>query len=510
MGSELKLVEFSSADEKRVVTGLITSDEFAKAIIPNLDLAYFTNPYLHRVATWCVVFFEEHGKVPFKHIKDIFDTERPRLKENEAELISTLLAGLSDQYDDSSSVNVEYLVQSAEEFFRKRELEIHVNNISVLKEKGDYTAAELEIQRFNRVSLSLDESLYIDLGCQRTRDDLYTKLFERQKEFFKFPGDLGVFLGNIKPGDVVGITAPKKRFKSFLLNDFFKHAITSKIKTLKWAIEMTDTEEIERFDKLFFPTVDKRSGMYKYPVFDCMKNQTGDCGDRLSKVIVRDEPKADFQDNPEHEPCTKCRDTDPSRFAPCTYNMDIHRTQAEQSTILNGMESYKNMLSKYARLVVRPKYTLTYDLMMYDLDKMESRYNFIPQMLLIDYVDILGINSNFDDYRLEDEKWKLLQRIASATRCAVITPTQSNKDGELATTMRSVDQGGFYGKGRHVNLMLGINQTADEKRNGLYRISIMDSRSQRSNEFDYCIVLQDIKAGQVHLDSFFPGKNYHY
>lgn len=510
MSDDILPIRYSSTEEKRAVTGLIVSNEFAKAIAPILDLAYFKNKYLLHVATWCKVFYEEHGKVPFKHIQDIYESEAPNLKETERELIGDLLANLSEQYDDASSLNVDYLVQSTEEYFRKRELEIHVNNISVLKEKGALEEAEAEIARFTRVTASMDDSLYIDLGDQNTRDNLYKKLYEQQKSFFKFPGDLGDFLGNMKPGDVIGITGAKKKGKSWLLNDFFKHAIMNKIKTVKWAIEMTDTEEIERFDKLFYPTIDRASGLYKYPVFDCLQNQIGDCGERASRVLVREDSKGDLQEHPDHVVCTKCRHTEPARFVPAVYNATIHRDQADRFSIVDKMEQHRHLLHKYSRIVVRPKYTLTYDMMMYDLDRMYSKWGFVPQILLIDYVDILKVNSKFDDYRLDDAKWKLLQELASATKCMVVTPTQANKEGELATTMRSTDQGGFYGKGRHVNLMIGINQVAKEKKEGLYRVTIMDARSTRSNELDYCIVLQDLKTGQMHLDSYWPNKNWNY
>jgi hypothetical protein len=122
----------------------------------------------------------------------------------------------------------------------------------------------------------------------------------------------------------------------------------------------------------------------------------------------------------------------------------------------------------------------------------------------------MHIDTQFADYRVDDEKWKLMQKLASATKCAVITPTQANRAGAESATLRQTDQGGFYGKGRHVNLMLGINQTPEEKRNGLYRVNILDGRSVRTNEEDFCFVLQDLKAGQMHLDSYWPNKNYEF
>lgn len=507
--NRIRSIVVQATEERRLVTGLIVSNDFAKAILPKLYLEYFTNVYLRRVAEWCSEFYNRYSRVPSRHIQDIFDDKKNELDSAEQELISTLLSSLSDQYDEGS-LNTEYMIESATNYFRKRELEIHQNNVTVLLRDNKIDEAEEEVARFQTVALNIDESLYIDPGDQNQRRELYDKYETKQKEFFRLPGDLGNFIGSIKQGDVIGIVAKQKAGKSHLLNDFFKHLILQKRKTVKFAIEMTDVEEITRFDKLFFPSVDTEEGEYRYPCFDCIYNQNGDCADRESKVIIRDYGASDYEYNKDHVPCTKCRYTDQNRFLVCSYEQKITRQKLESASAIKEMYKYKEMLSKYARIVVRPKYTLTYDLMMYDLDMLYKKYDFIPQAILIDYIDIMIVHTKYADYRIDDEKWKMMQQLASTTKCVVITPTQANRAGIESATLKQTDQGGFYGKGRHVNLMLGVNQTADEKRNGMYRVNILDGRSVRTNEDDFCIVLQDLKSGQMHLDSYWPNQEYRF
>ena len=501
----------SSVEEKHICTGLIVSTEFCKRIKEHVDFEYFKNSYLKILAQWSVSFYEEHDKAPFKHINDIFESYRHNLKDADAELIDALLTTLGQSYS-GDDINVDYLSNEAEEYFRTRELEIHVNNISVLKEKGDLDAAEQEIARFNRISIKLDENIYINPGDADTRERLYRKRDEQQADFLKLPGDIGEFIGNIKPGDAVGITAPAKKGKSWLITDIQKHSVMNNIQTLKWSIEMTDVEELERHDKAFFPSVDRNPGFYTYPVFDCLHNQIGDCGERLSSVIVRENEKAELVENPTHVVCTKCKESriDFGRFDPTTYKAEIYRDENSINNVHKAMKKWLHQLNKYSRIVVRPKYSLTYDLMMKDIDVMASRYGFIPRVLLLDYIDILKLSSQFDDYRLEDEKWKLLQTIAGRTGCAIITPTQGNKDSFNTNTIRSTDQSGFYGKSRHVNKMLAINQNKFEKKDGVWRVGMLDSRSSYQSEDDFCLVLQDLKAGQMHLESYWQGKFNHY
>jgi len=508
MGGRMRVKEqeISVTEEKRIVAGMIISTDYMKRLKDVYRSYYFKNSYLEKIAGWSMSFFEEHKESPYKHIQDIFESQSHHLKETEVELIRRVLKNLSGQYD-KDNINVDYLIDTTEEYFRTRELEIYRNNIEVHLENGDIEEAEAEMERFRVVSLALEENMYINPGDKKARARIYKKKEEQETNFFSLPGDLGKFIGNIKRGDVIGITAPQKKGKSFLLVDFFKQAVMCRKKVVHFSIEMTDTEMLSRIYKSFHPALDNKSEESFFPVFDCKKNQMGECKNRNSTVIVLDEDdkdsKKDFQYNPQHVPCDKCRRNGRRKlYQMATYVSKIHRDEDTFITMQKNIAKFDDRLSRYSRIVVRPKYSLTEELMMYDLSVLESRYNFIPDIILLDYIDIMQIKSTHDDYKLEDEKWKLLAKIAGQTKCAVVTVTQANKEGAKAEILHTTDQAGFYGKGRHVNLMLGINQMPDEKKKGIYRIGVLDSRSGRFNESETCTVLQDLKAGQMVLDSF--------
>ncbi len=494
----------SVTEEKRIVTGLITSTKFIEKISPVIQLDYFVNSYLQTVADWCLAFYGEYKKAPYKHIKDIYESESANLKDSEAELIGDLLEILSSQYDEES-INVDHIRDSAVDYFRRRELEIVVNNVSILKEKGEYDEAEQEISRFTKVSLELDSGTLINIGDIDQITEIYKQRDEEDKRFFKLPGDLGNYFGNWKRGDVIGYFAPAKRGKSWSLVDCFKHSVLSKRKAVFWSIEMTKTEIVPRIMKSLYPMVDEE-GEFPFPVFDCRKNQTGECKDRVSTVIVLDGD--DYLEDPAHKVCTKCMRGGPHDFDMVVYQDNIYRKQDDIFTVRDFMQGTKRgpgvqeILHKYGRVSVHPKYTLTYDKMMRDLEVFASQ-GFIPDVFIIDYVDILGIGSKFDDYRAVDEAWKLLARMAGEFNVLVITATQANKEGHNAEIVDSTHQGGYYGKNQHVNLMIGINQTAEEKEQGIIKYGITEARSQFYIKGKTCTVLQDIKAGQAYLDSYY-------
>ncbi len=632
----------SVTEEKRVVVGLIVSTEFCQKIKPILKLDYFVNSYLRTLATWCDEFFETYKKAPFKHIKDIFHDEvnAQRLNETEAELIEKLLTDLDNQYGEEE-INLDYWVESAGEYFRSREIEITINNIAILKEKGNLEEAEKALLDFQKVEFPVEDHVLINPGNLETQEEIYKKRDEEEVNFFILPGDLGKYLGNQKRGDVVSYFGPAKRGKcvgensliylsdgtiktikevvdkkldnilcmdenkkitkgkvvdwlhcglkqehtlltrsgrkiktskdhkfytpegwksldelkkddlvaiakntdiewdkvkkitkskivpmydltieknhnyisdgfivhnSHLLINQFKHGVLSRRRTLFFSVEMTATEVLPKINQAFFPMT-KEEGTYSFPVFDCKHNQGSACADRLTPVYLEyNASNGSYFYDPNHVPCTLCKGHKDyetrKKYDWITWMMQIKREKDDIFAVRKEYPKFQKMWNKYGRLSVHKKYSLTYDLMMKDIDILWQKQGWFPDILIIDYIDILQINSKFDDYRLDDEKWKLLAKIAGETNTLVITATQANKEGHKTDSLDSTHQGGFYGKNRHVNLMVGLNQQKEDKKKGIMRLGITEARSQEFHEDLQCVVLQDFKSGQAFLDSF--------
>lgn len=519
----LKKESVSKTEEKRICVGLIVSTEFFKKINPILKLDYFTNSYLKTIASWCVTFYESYQKAPFNHIHDIFRDEynANRIEETEAELIDTLLKSLAETYSEDD-INVDYWIEMAAEYFRSREMEILVNNISVLKEKGDLEEAERQINEYYKVPYPLDDGeTLINPADIETQERIYKKREEEEANFFQIPGDLGRYLGNWKRGDVIGFFGPAKKGKTRTLLSMYKYGVLSKKKSLFFSIEMTDTEVLPLTNQVFFPMIDDEPGMYKFSVFDCEHNQRGLCAERESDTTVQFEKMdTNGQENgngkqkilkpiydPGHKVCNKCRNHTNleirKKYKLATFWEEIHRDTNDIFTVRKNIKKFQKMWQKYGRLSVHKKYTLTYDKLMRDIDLFWQRQNWFPDILIIDYIDILGINSKHDDYKLVDEQWKLLAKIAGETNTLVITATQGNLASHKTEQLDSTHQGGFYGKNRHVNLMIGLNQTPVEKDLGIMRYGITEARSIPFIPGQNCTVLSDFSTGQAYLDSYY-------
>jgi hypothetical protein len=286
---------------------------------------------------------------------------------------------------------------------------------------------------------------------------------------------------------------------------------------------MTDTEVLPLTNQVFFPMVDDEPGKYRFPVFDCEHNQKSLCSERLSNTMVKfEEPdKNDDQEkgkkkqlkpiyDPGHTVCTKCRNHPDfeirKKFKLATFWEEIYRDTNDIFTVREQMKRFQKMWHKYGRLSVHKKYTLTYDKLMKDIDILWQRQEWFPDILIIDYVDILQINSKFDDFKLVDEQWKLLAKLAGETNTLVITATQGNLAAHKTEQLDSTHQGGFYGKNRHVNLMVGLNQNSVEKDLGIMRYGITEARSIPFIPGQNCITLSNFETGQSYIDSYYAYK----
>jgi len=518
----LQRESISVTEEKRIALGLIVSTKFAQGIQNIYNEDYFTNTYLRIISGWCMEYYLEFDKAPYTHIKDIFNDHSQNLDDTSVELIGKLLIELDNSYTidvkglsevDRNDrieqlINYKYYMELTLDYFQNRELDILVNNVAVLKEKGDSELAAEEIKNFKLLSIGdiKSENAYVKLHDMDVVSELFRKRDEEEVNFFHMPGALGKYLGNHKRGDVVGYFAPAKRGKTMVLVNSLVQAIISKKKTLFFSIEMIDTEVMTRVFRALHPMVDDPEEDHYFPVFDCLHNQNGDCVDRESEVVVIDND--DFMDDPKHKPCDKCR-FDPnkkiqSKYKCVVYQQAIKRPKDDFYEVEKFFKKrFQKMFKKYCRVVCHPKYTLTYDQMRADMDYQWKKYAWNADIIILDYIDILAIDSKFDDYRLEDERWKLLAKIAGETNTLMITVTQANKAGHTTGTLDSTHQGGFYGKNRHVNLMCGLNQTAEEKVQGIMEFGITEARSHPFIQGRTCTVLQSFSAGQAHLDSYY-------
>jgi len=480
--------------EKRIITGLIVSKEYMQNVYPLIDLSYFKSSFIKRIAKWVLDFYESYEEVPFADIKNIFDTEAPNLKEEEAELISKLLTNISEKYEMEQNLNVSYLTDQTEKYFKQRELEITSGNLRVLLEKGDIEAAEDQISNFRRIQKLT--SNWINPFDDKEID----KTFERLDDvFFQFPGKLGEFTGNMDRGWLIGISGPFKKGKTWFLQEFGVIGILSGLKVVHFSLEMGGQKTKERLYKRITAGY-KEGEMVTYPCFDCVKNQNDSC--ELEKRVCDESVPGKYTPDDSYLPCTACRNDKTDNYEKAEWFESLKRPAFDVNAVGDSLKAWQKSCNDLMRIKIYPRYSANIADIKRDLDLLEQFEDFIPDLILIDYADILKPESdNSVGIDKEDRTWIALSQLAGERHALVIAPTQVTKSGQDAIKLKTEHTARWVGKLGHVDAMLTLNQTSEEKTSGVMRIGVMLHRHNDYNPEATVTVLQQLNVGQANLDS---------
>ena len=102
-------------------------------------------------------------------------------------------------------------------------------------------------------------------------------------------------------------------------------------------------------------------------------------------------------------------------------------------------------------------------------------------LVVVDYADIMAPNFRYNDV-IENSKsvYVDLRAIAQQKDVAMLTATQTNREGFKATVAKAEHVAGDFNKVRTVDLMISINITDEERAKGEARLYFAASRNQES------------------------------
>lgn len=95
----------------------------------------------------------------------------------------------------------------------------------------------------------------------------------------------------------------------------------------------------------------------------------------------------------------------------------------------------------------------------------------IFDLIAVDYADIMASEYRSDDLRENLRTIYIdLRALAHEYNVAMLTATQTNRDGAKSVTAKATDVGDDWNKARTVDILIGINATDEEKRAGEARL----------------------------------------
>ena len=439
----MKREKINSKVEEKIITSMITSNEFLGQVASTLDLDLFTADHFKTIARWCKKYFERYHKAPVEYIETMYHAwvEKGKAKEETIEAVHDILEKISDDFENENQINIPYLLDEASEYFSLRKIEQLRDNLDLAVMEKDISIAQDTVNAFRTVGLG--QSRGIDLF--RDSEALTAAFSESQKPLFTV-GNIAAqrfFQNAFARDNLIAILGPEKRGKTFWCCEFAIRALMNRKKVAMFQVgDLSQNQFIKRAAVRF-------AGM---PMF---KNQ---CGKIQIPIEMR-----------------KGKDNQ-LRIKRKTKN--VPKPINEKATII-AMEKFRKRygLSKdgaYYMTSIHPNSSINVAGITSILEKWEFENDFIPDVIIIDYADILADEPSIGGYDKRDkinETWKALRRLSQEKHCLVIAPTQADASSYNLETLTASNFSEDKRKLSHVTGMLGLNQTNDEKQAGVMRLN---------------------------------------
>ena len=500
----MKRTRIDTESEKNILTGLITSDKFCKELLHIIRPEFLEIEYSKTIVNWIKDYFNAYNESPGMSIQNIYLSKKESLKPEIASLIQTFLTSLSENYEEKESFNEEYILDQSVNYLKKKGLDFHNEKIRALLDIGEIEQAEQEIASFKEIARATShwvnpfDSEFVESALLKDEDYL-----------FKMQGTLGLLLGPMKRGWLVALMGPMKRGKTWWLQEIMFSALMYRLRVVFITLEMENSDLACRGYKRMGAFTEEGENII-FPIFDCARNQDNSCikGERTCRIGIANEEGEipSYDPDIDYEVCSVCRRIRGDKsFVPAVWYEEHETETLDLKNIKKNIKGFKTMYGKnLLRQKSYPMNTANLKDIERDLDLLEYSEGWIPDVIIIDYADILGP----EDKRLigrdsVNETWKGLKSMAQARKCLLATATQSNRDSIEKKNVKQTNTGEDIRKIAHVDIMPVLNQTPLEKRKGITRIGLVAHRHKLFSEFEQVEVLQQLKAGQPYIDGEF-------
>lgn len=466
--------------EKDIIIGMITDKKYLSHIRPVMQLNYFKNSYSRTIAKWVMDYYDQYSEAPFAEIQKIYDyNERQgNLKdEDDVDLIQKLLQEAAEEYAECPHLNTDFLLTKTEEYFNRVNLEQIFAQASELMEQGEVNRAQELV--FSATPIRIAGTQATDGLVDQT--EMMEAFEEARQPLFKIPGDVGELLNSELCRDsFIALQAPPKGGKTWWLMWIALLALRARLKVVFFEFEMTKGQ----FNRRMSISISGKSDIKKY------------CG-------KQNYPKHFAPDAP-HLPGL------PSGVGVQYEEVDLGESLGWQEALKANEEFYKRRRlkkDKHWRLITQPARSMNVKQMDAELDRLAKEEDFVADVVLFDYIDILAAeNSKEQERERIFSNWVAAKAMANRRHILLGTVTQSNAqiyDMEVQSKRAFAEDHRKYAQ---TNGTLGLTQTPRDKKNGIAKLNWLVLREGEWGEQDVCYILMNLKKGKFCVDSFIPSE----
>ncbi len=368
---------------------------------------------------------------------------------------------LQSMHNSAPGINAEYVMSQLETFIRRQSLRTMLVGLQQHLTKDTEQSLE-ECEKLISQSKTTQLKLF-DPGTRLSDTKRALKFLTSTNEAFRLGipeldkrgfgptrKELWLGIGNTKAG------------KSWMLIQLAKMALLQKLRVVHISLEMSEDRCAQRYFQALF-AISKRKEKY-----NAVKFQRDSLG-RISGF-------------------------DSISLLPKLSLDDPHISVKLEKLI--GKWSSRLLDNIYIKQF--PTGSLTIRAMAGYLDNLESTERFMPDLLILDYPDLMKLPK--DNYRLAiDEAYKDIRGIAVARNIAVAVVSQSHRGAAKAKQVGAENVAEAYSKISHADTIVTYTQTEGEHALGLARLFVAGGR----NDSDKCTVVisQQYGTGSFVIDS---------
>jgi replicative DNA helicase len=123
------------------------------------------------------------------------------------------------------------------------------------------------------------------------------------------------------------------------------------------------------------------------------------------------------------------------------------------------------------------------------LIKLRLHKNFIPDLIIVDYLELLRPNRIIDsEYMAQQRIAEELRGLASEHKCLVWTASQTNRQARKVSIITDAELGDSYGKIRPADWVISLNQSQEEYDKGQVRVYVLKARDSKQHYLVPCSV----------------------
>jgi len=531
---DLEIQNFDVREEMNIAIGMIISNKYIEEIRPIYRKGYMKSPYLDFLVEACIEYYDKYSKAPGRAIRTLFDQKKKKINDPEfIKSIEDFFLTLNEMYSDLSedpSFNAEYYLDLSREYFQKRTLEITSKDVLFLLEKNKVEDAKelidgISERMITELRVPLNQVSIEGVLSMLKNSDGSDILFSMAPRFSSYGNKIEALMGPFKRGHLVSFMGPMKSGKSFLLMESAFQAVESGMKVLFISLEMSKVDIESRIMTRLSGRLRKKTNINQ-TLFDCMKNQNGSCelpyrenditldsgtldspitkGNAVNKLKVALSNMQSKYVDPDYQRCDYCRTRERLRG---NFQLAFHRENFDldewsNDLLMKQAEAFSGIYSSNFFYVCHPCYTTSVNDIIEEVNRIRLMYNFIPDLVVIDYADLLSSSTRQDSLRNQlNDIWQSLKSLAQTKNINVTTATQTNRQGMEKDTFGTVNLAEDIRKAGTVDSLIGIQCSDIEREYGLIRLNCLLHRHQRFNEKRFLVCCQNLYVSQPILDA---------